>query len=75
LALFGIRKISAQIACGRSKSASLKLLQNQKENKEKTTMIRKAILVVMFALSFFATAPVTEANDPIPECLPCPWQK
>lgn len=38
-------------------------------------MFRKALLVVLFALSFFATANVTEAGDPIPECQPCPWQK
>jgi hypothetical protein len=38
-------------------------------------MFRKAILLVMFALSFLATTQVTEAGDPIPECNPCPWQK
>ena len=38
-------------------------------------MFRKAILLVMFALSFLATSQNTVASDPIPECSPCPWQK
>lgn len=38
-------------------------------------MIRKAALLLMLALSFFAAPQVTVADDPIPECSPCPWQK
>ncbi len=38
-------------------------------------MIRKALMLAMLALSIFTAAPSVVANDPIPECLPCPWQK
>ncbi len=38
-------------------------------------MFRKALMLMMLAFSFLATSQVTEALDPIPECLPCPWQK
>ena len=38
-------------------------------------MFRKALMVAMLALSFFATSHSTQANDPLPECMPCPWQK
>ncbi len=38
-------------------------------------MIRKLMLVAMLALSFFAASSGVRAEDPIPECLPCPWQK
>ncbi len=38
-------------------------------------MLRKAIMLTMLAFSFLAASPSTVANDPIPECLPCPWSK
>ncbi len=36
-------------------------------------MIRKALMVALLALSFFATSRTTVAEDPAPECNPCPW--
>ena len=38
-------------------------------------MIRKVFMIAMLAVSFFAASPATQANDPLPECMPCPWQK
>lgn len=38
-------------------------------------MIRKAFMIALLALSFFAASKSTYAEDPIPECLPCPWDK
>ncbi len=38
-------------------------------------MFRKALLVFALALSFFGSAQVGGATDPIPDCNPCPWQK
>jgi hypothetical protein len=36
-------------------------------------MFRKALMVALLALSFFATSRTTVADDPFPECNPCPW--
>ena len=38
-------------------------------------MLRKAFMIFALALSFFGAAQMTDANDPIPDCQPCPWQK
>ncbi len=36
-------------------------------------MIRKAFMIALLALSFLATTRTTVADDPVPECNPCPW--
>jgi hypothetical protein len=38
-------------------------------------MFRKALMIVMLSLSFFATSQISSAEDPLPMCNPCPWAK
>ena len=36
-------------------------------------MLRKVMMIAALAVSFFAATSVCRAQDPIPECNPCPW--
>lgn len=36
-------------------------------------MLRKIMLLAVMAVSFFAATAGSYAQDPIPECDPCPW--
>jgi hypothetical protein len=35
--------------------------------------MRKLFMLAIMALSFFAATSGTQAQDPFPECNPCPW--
>lgn len=35
-------------------------------------MLKKLLLVVVFALQFFAVSTGSLTHDPVPECWPCP---
>jgi len=36
-------------------------------------MLRKVMMIAALAVSFFAATSGSRAQDPIPECNPCPW--
>jgi hypothetical protein len=38
-------------------------------------MLKKALFVLMLAVQFFAASSQIQANDPMPECAPCPWAR
>jgi hypothetical protein len=36
-------------------------------------MVRRIVTLAMLAFSFFVASSGTQAQDPYPECNPCPW--
>ena len=48
-------------------------LVNGTSQMEIKLMLKKLLVLAVFALQFLAISASTQAHDPIPECWPCPF--